>query len=169
MYTMGLKNKTVLAPERKLRSLIKACVQFGGDTGDGKITKTKLAKLVYLSDFTFFYENLKPISGVTYRKFHQGPVSCDFFDQLTSLLATQDLSIEAKGKAHMVSINKKDTKSDLSKKELELVKRVCEKWKDIKTKEIVDFTHEQIPWKISFKDREVPYSLIIQQNPHEVY
>lgn len=39
-----------------------------GVTTDGKIPKTKLAKLLYLADFSWFYENLESMSGLKYRK-----------------------------------------------------------------------------------------------------
>ena len=36
-------------------------------TPDGKIPKTKLAKLVYLADFSWFYKKLESMSGMQYR------------------------------------------------------------------------------------------------------
>ncbi|MCX6717121.1 MAG: hypothetical protein NTU76_00380 [Candidatus Taylorbacteria bacterium] len=52
---------------------------------------------------------------------------------------------------------------------MKLIKDVCNKWIDKKTEEIVKFTHEQLPWKISFENDIVPYSLIIQQDEAELY
>lgn len=56
--------------KEKYRDILAACIECGSDA-DGKITKTKLAKLAYLVDFGWFYTHLEPMSGVTYRKIAQ--------------------------------------------------------------------------------------------------
>ncbi len=155
--------RQVTNPRTKLGELIKACIEFGADD-DGKITKTKLAKLVYLADFAYYYHNLRPITGVTYKKLDQGPVSLAYFDQLFQLLGEDQIKVEIKGKAEMFSLGVDAKKVVLDKSELELVREVCAKWKNKRTEEIVKFTHNQFPWKIAFDDDEIPYSLIIQEN-----
>ena len=70
----------------KFKQIVLNAIKYGADE-DGKITKTKLAKLVYLADFIWFYENLRPMTGVKYRKMAQGPVAYEYFralDKLTS-------------------------------------------------------------------------------------
>jgi len=155
---------------KKLEELIKACIYYGADT-DGKITKTKLAKLVYLADFVYYYYELKPITGVEYKKREQGPVSDIFFD---ILLNSNSFNIEKKKmrngeEAMMCSLKKPFSGSKLIKKEIETIKKVCNKWKSAKTPKIVAFTHAQIPWKISFENDVVPYSLIIQQDESTLF
>jgi hypothetical protein len=49
------------------KAILTQCIKFGSDK-DGKITKTKLAKLAYLIDFGWFYENLELLTGLSYRK-----------------------------------------------------------------------------------------------------
>ncbi len=56
--------------KQKYRDILTACIQCGSDS-DGKITKTKLAKLAYLVDFGWFYKHLEPMSGVIYKKIAQ--------------------------------------------------------------------------------------------------
>ena len=46
---------------------------------DGKVTKTKLAKLLYLADFGWYYENLESMSNMQYRKITYGPVPDEYF------------------------------------------------------------------------------------------
>ncbi len=164
----NLSLKKGASSQNKLADLIKACIAFGADS-DGKITKTKLAKLVYLTDFNFYYHKLKPITGVTYTKFERGPVSYDFFEQLITLLSSEKLKLEKKGKAEMFSLSNEQNFSSLGKEELKIIQKICQKWKSKTTEEIVKFTHEQIPWKISFKNEEIPYSLIIQQDEATLY
>ena len=45
----------------------------------GKIPKTKLAKLLYFADFSWFYYKLKSMSGMQYRKIQYGPVTDAYF------------------------------------------------------------------------------------------
>jgi transcriptional regulator with XRE-family HTH domain len=149
----------------KFHNLIMQCIKYGADQ-DGKITKTKLAKLVYLADFASYYNSLKPISGFEYCKFPRGPVAIEFFDIIDS---DESISTEKNGDAIMVSLVEQPDDSVLNKEELELVKAICKKWKKASTQDIVDFTHRQIPWKVC-KDREViPYSLINNEAPENVY
>ncbi len=152
----------------KMCELIKACIYYGGDSKDKKITKTKLAKLVYLADFVFYYYNFKSITGETYKKLNHGPVANSFFDCLKELERNDEIDIANKGRAKIISLLENND-FDLKKEELKIIKKICDKWRDRKTGEIEKFTHNQIPWKISFDKDEVPYSLIIQQNERKLY
>jgi len=149
----------------KFRDLILQCIKYGSGS-DGKITKTKLAKLVYLADFAAYYKWLEPISGFQYHRLAKGPVAIEFFHIIDD---EEAVSVENKGNAILVASVQPPEGSVLSKKELELVRTICKKWKNASTQEIVDFTHKQFPWKIC-RDREViPYSLINNEDPENVY
>lgn len=150
---------------KKFHNLVLKCIKYGADE-DGKITKTKLAKLVYLCDFASYYKYLAPISGFEYRRLEQGPVAIEFFDLIDT---DESICVESKGKSMMVSLIEDSNDSALSKNEEELVKAVCLKWKKAKTKEIVDFTHEQLPWATSREGEVIPYELINMQDPENVY
>lgn len=165
---MTTEKKNNYSPDKKLYELIKACIKFGSDF-DGRITKTKLAKLVYLADFVFYYKNLKPITGVSYIKMPQGPVAAKYFETLTDLISDNEIRIKPYRRAQMISLRNDYNNTILSKKELDLIKNVCDKWKNKNTTEIVKFTHEQLPWKISFENDNIPYSLIIQQDANKLY
>ena len=52
---------------------------------------------------------------------------------------------------------------------MEIIKKIGVKWKNKNTRDIVDFTHEQLPYKICAPDEAMPYELIIQQDPDYVY
>ena len=57
----------------------------------------------------------------------------------------------------------------LSDEEKGLLDKICNFWKDKRTNEIVNFTHEQKPWKMCRDGEYIPYSLIIQEDPNHVY
>ncbi|MBU1119396.1 SocA family protein [Patescibacteria group bacterium] len=154
----------------KYEELILHCLKFGGDSSDGKITKTKLAKLVYLSDFLFFYENSKPISGMVYKKIDHGPVPYEFFQLYEEMQEKGVISCELKGSAQLTSLVEDNIPSKyLSKEEIQTIEKVCLEWKDVNTKEIENFTHNQLPYKISYEKDVVPYELITQLDLKDVF
>ena len=143
---------------------------------DGKVLKTKLAKLLYLADFAWFYEHLESMSGMQYRKITYGPVPDSFFRALDELEESGKIVIEHKsteGKDMFLigeaESNKNEKIKTLSKEENLLMKKIAEKWKGKKTQEIVNFTHNQLPYFLCRENELIPYELITQEDPGLVY
>ncbi len=72
-----------------------------GISNDGKIPKTKLAKLLYLADFSWFYKHLAPMSGLTYRRIKYGPVPDQYFRALEELMDEHQITM-TDGNAHLI-------------------------------------------------------------------
>lgn len=144
--------------------------------GDGKIPKTKLAKLLYLADFAWFYEHLQSISGMQYRKIDYGPVPDAFFRAIDELEEEGKIVIDRKtyeGK-EMSLIKESESNHNqkietLSLEEKKLMEKIAVKWKDKKTKDIVNFTHNQLPYFLCRDNELIPYELITQEDPDKVY
>ncbi|MBU1177281.1 helix-turn-helix domain-containing protein [Patescibacteria group bacterium] len=141
---------------------------------DGKITKTKLAKLLYLSDFAWFYKHLESMSGMSYRKIQYGPVPDNYFRAIEELFEEGLINIDNKTKngAFLVFQTRSGQRGDLSKLkagEKKLIKEISIKWKGKRTQEIVKFTHDQLPFLICDDNEIIPYGLITQENPDHVY
>jgi transcriptional regulator with XRE-family HTH domain len=139
--------------------------------GDGKIPKTKLAKLLYLADFSWFYKNYESMSGMEYRKITHGPVPDDYFVLLEELDGKGKINIQSKGKALLISetrVGEKIGSDLLSKDEKKNIEKVVSRWKNKSTKEIVDFTHNQIPYSFVDDGDVIPYKLITQEDPDHV-
>ena len=137
------------------------------------IPKTKLAKLLYLSDFRHFYENLESMSGVLYYCKQYGPLADPFLELTDKLYEEGEIRIDYLSKgANIISIksvsynNKYDLLNKNEKKELD---EICELWKDINVQEIVNYTHHQKPWMECRENEVIPYSLILQEEPDHVY
>jgi DNA-binding XRE family transcriptional regulator/uncharacterized phage-associated protein len=159
----------VMASTEKYKQIMLNSLKYGADS-DGKITKTKLAKLVYLADFLWYYNNSSPMSGVSYRKLPQGPVADVYFRALDELEDSGTVIREPKGRAFLYSLVEKESpESRLSDNELDLIKSICQAWKGKSTSEIVDFTHNQLPWQVCRDGEIIPYSLITQEEPGNVY
>lgn len=141
--------------------------------GDKKVPKTKLAKLLYLSDFTWYYFHHESMSGLEYRKIEHGPVADYYFRLIEELDGDGKIKIEPTDNgALMISetrVGEKIGDDLLNKEENKMIKKIAANWKDKNTKEIVDFTHSQIPYTFADKGDIIPYELITQEEPEHVY
>lgn len=162
----------VTAPQyEKYKQMILAYLKSPVST-DGRVPKTKLAKLLYLADFAWYYEKLESMSGMQYLRRAYGPVPDPYFRALDELEGEGKITVDRKGDAMLVSIGAGASRQKLDllqSEEVELMKKISTKWKDRRTQEIVDFTHEQLPYKLCAPDEAIPYELITQENPEYVY
>jgi transcriptional regulator with XRE-family HTH domain len=141
---------------------------------DGKIPKTKLAKLLYLADFAWFYKNLESMSGMPYRKIQYGPVPDNYFRAIDELYDEGSINIECKSKdgAFLISQTRPGEMEELTglnAEEKKLIKDIAAKWKNKRIQEVVRFTHNQLPFMICDDNEIIPYGLITQENPDNVY
>lgn len=176
---LGLEINDILQTDTKVESkkeidlekygqIITNFIKYWTDS-KGKITKTKLAKFCYLLDFSWYYFNLEPLTGLEYKKYKYWPVPDKYFVVLENLFEDKEISIEIKWWAFLIE-NIENPKTDkLNEDELELLKKIAEKWKDKTTQEIVDFTHSQLPWFVSYDMEVIPYWLITQEDLENVY
>ena len=140
--------------------------------GDGKVPKTKLAKLLYLADFGWYHENLESMSGMQYRKIAYGPVPDEYFRIVDELYRKGKLDIEPKDRAILISptrTGKREPDDNLSAKEKRFIAKIAKKWKNKKTQEIVAFTHNQMPYRFCGEGEIIPYELITQEDPGYAY
>jgi transcriptional regulator with XRE-family HTH domain len=163
----------VSANYKKYKQMILACIRNAGSKKDGLITKTKLAKLVYLADFAWFYSNLESMSGMQYRKIQYGPVPDSYFRAIDELFEDGQIEINpTEDGAMLISQTRNGAKialSEINKDEEKLIKNISDKWKDKNTQEIVTFTHNQLPYAVCLDNEIIPYELITQENPEDVY
>lgn len=173
LYGISIEEfSTATAPQyEKYKQMILAYLKSPIST-DGRVPKTKLAKLLYLADFAWYYEKLESMSGMQYLHRVYGPVPDPYFRALDELEEEGKINIDRKGDAMLVSIGAGANRQDLNllhEDEIEFMKNISEKWKDKRTQEIVDFTHEQLPYKLCGPDEVIPYELITQEDPVHVY
>lgn len=154
----------------KYKQIILNALQAGADN-DGKITKTKLAKLVYLADFNWYYEHLTPMSGMSYRKLPRGPVADVYFRALDELEDEGVIDRIEKGNAILFSLMESGTApaNRLTNDEKKIIKDIGKAWQGKQTQEIVDFTHSQLPWQICRDGEVIPYGLITQEDPERIW
>ena len=138
-----------------------------------KIPKKKLAKLAYLADAGWFYYHLKSMSGMQYRKIQYGPVADSYFRIIDELYENGQIEIEQTlDGAMLISQTRSGAKKALSginKEESKLITNISNKWQGKKTKEIVEFTHNQFPYLCANENDVITLGLITQEDPHEYY
>ncbi len=159
----GNKNLT------KYRQMCQACIQFGGSKVDGKITKTKLAKLLYLVDFSWYVSHKVSMSGLEYRALPRGPVANEFFQMTDDMFESGQINVEAKGAALMISNTEVLAFAELQPAELKHIRDICTKWQDADTQTLVEFTHNQLPWMQTKPGMVIPYELASQIPENQLY
>lgn len=153
----------------KYRQMCQACIQYGGSTIDSKITKTKLAKLLYLVDFSWFTKTGSPMSGLSYRALPRGPVADLFFQMTDEMFESGQVQIDSKGAALLFSNTEQPSYVNLSAEESAHIQKIAEKWRSADTQKIVDFTHSQSPWTSTAPGMEIPYELANQIPVDQLY
>jgi len=156
----------------RYKEIIRRFIKYAGADGDGRIPKTKLAKLLYLLDFSWYYDNLDSVSGLQYRRIAQGPVPDEFFRVIDEMYDTEEIDIKVRGKAMMISLNEEldpINNNLLSEAQDKRLREIAAQWKTANTQTIVDYTHSQLPWCYCGPSELIPYDAIIQEDPDHVY
>lgn len=165
-------SNAIIPNYEKYKQMVLAFLRAAKSSTDGKIPKTKLAKLLYLADFAWYYENLNSMSGMQYLRRAYGPVPDPYFRAIAELEEDGKITLDHKGDAILVQMSagaRQEKLSLLDSDEKDLIQKICTKWEHKRTQEIVNFTHEQLPYKLCAPDEVIPYELITQQDPDYVY
>jgi len=163
-------------PLQKLKALI---LYFCECTNPKYLGKTKLLKLFYFLDFGCVKKYGYPITYDQYYKLEHGPIPTvikNMIDDLDSYEASSVtmlgdiISIKKDDKIHRIKPKRKLAENEMeifSKKELDLIKMVCSKFKNSSTKEIEDVSHQGI-WRYVEMGEKIPYELAAEEKDCEV-
>lgn len=140
------------------------------------VKKTKLAKLLYLADFSWYYLQKKSMSGVQYRRGDFGPVADTYFRLLDDLEQNGTVTIKQiyRDDYHMYEIEEtrgasKKPLTLLTPKELRHVEKIWLAWAESSTAEIVKFTLEQTPYQSTIPNEIISYELITREASHMIF
>ncbi len=167
--------QTIAPNLEKYRELILA---FLREAKSSKVAlkKTKLAHLLYLTDFAWYYTNNNSVSNVTYRKITFGPVADSYFRLLEEMEQGGVINIKQiyRDDYHMYEIEEtrasaKKLLASLSKKELAHIKKIWQQWEKASTAEITKFVCEQKPYQQSVVGEIIAYALIKEEDSYNVY
>lgn len=145
-------------------------------SGRRGIPKTKLAKILYLADFAWYYDNICSISGMSYRRLPYGPVPNEYFVALDLLESSGLIAVQRKkhgiGETQYLSLTRAGSLKNLERlgiSEKKLIKKIYSKWEKATTSEIVSFTHEQLPYALAFDGEIIEYALIGQMDRQDLF
>ena len=159
----------------KYRQMISAFLR-AVKTDRTALKKTKLAQLLYLADFSWYYLQQKSMSGVSYRHTDFGPLSDVYFRLLEEMEAGGCINIKQiyRDDYHMYEIEETRTAAkkpltELSKKEQTHLNTIWSQWRDASTAEIVTFTSEQTPYRESVTGEIISYDTILGEDAYALY
>lgn len=114
--------------------------------------KTKLNKLLFYADFTFFKEYGISMSGSEYYAIDMGPVPDNFNSIFEHLAKTEQLKVYNKAFSNGGEGQKYFPVREFNDKlfeeaELEILQSINDKFKDFSTQEMIDLSHEEIGWQ----------------------
>lgn len=122
------------------------------------VPKTKLMKLLFYSDYLNFKDNLLSITGLPYVRLQYGPVPKDHELLLSTLEKIEfiEVSYEYSGEYEINRITALQSfdESLFDEDELEVMRKVKEKFKDYGSKSISDYSHNEDAWTKT-KEREI--------------
>jgi len=154
--------------------LINAILFFAANTRYcGKI---KLIKLLFLLDFTHFRQTGYSVTGFEYHAWESGPVPYDFYQEWDTLRSDLAAAIDIVPEKvidytrELVRPKREFDGSEFTKRELKIMASLAERFKDDKSKPLVNITHaERGPWAKIWddgrgKNERIPYLLAVEDS-----
>lgn len=115
--------------------------------------KTKLNKLLFYADFSMFREYGYSISGIQYKAIPLGPVPNKFDSIFDYLVNNNEVEINYTSFSNggigeqFKPLSNRQFKSDIfSTEELDLLEKIAERYKNMSTKDIIEYSHKEKAW-----------------------
>lgn len=137
------------------------------------IGETAIYKLMYFIDFDYYEKFEEQLIGATYIKNHFGPTPIEFKKVVNDM--------EEKGEVEQVKSSyfqyeqkkylprRNPDLSILNARELTLIDDVLARLSDKSAKELSDYSHEDIPWKVHKQGEKISYeSVFYRDHEHSV-
>lgn len=167
---------TITTP-RKLEAIL---AYFTNNTDTRYLGKVKLMKLFYYLDFTHVRGYGVPVTYDTYYNLEHGPIPTTIKDLADSFEKNPEghffqraVTCEHPKNTKMCRFlpAREFTEQDaglFTASELEVLKAVCEKYKDTTTDQIEAESHSEAPWSATKYTQRIPYSLAARDKDSKV-
>lgn len=150
MYSSDRKGRDMITfrfNEEKTTQVAALFIEKAG----GKLNYTKLIKLLYLADREAFRLWERPLTGDSYVSMPKGPVLSKTYDLINYKEDPQNKSYWyrfIRKTNYEVTLKGEPDNDELSKRELDLIDRIHETYKDLSWGEMIDICHQVCPeWK----------------------
>lgn len=121
------------------------------------ISKTKLNKLLFYSDFGHFKKYKKSITGIPYLKELYGPCPQHFQSLLEMMQAKNYISIREFKEAEMVSVGTQKIEWNFSDSEMKTISNVTQKLGPLKGSELSELSHQEKAWSVPAHKERISY------------
>ena len=132
------------------------------------IGETVLHKLLYFIDFDYFEKFEESLMGATYVKNHHGPTSVELGSIVVDMEEKGELEA-VKSKYFKYNLKKylplkRPNLAVLSAQEVEHIDEVLARLSDKNAKEIENYSHEDIPWKVAKEGQPLSYESVFYRD-----
>lgn len=134
------------------------------------VGETVLHKLLYFIDFDYYEKFEESLMGATYIKNYHGPTSIEFKE------IVNDMQIKGEIEAVKSKYFRFDQKKylpikrpnldKLSAREIEHIDDVLARLSDKNAREIEDYSHNDIPWKVAENGKPLSYESVFYRDEH---
>ena len=128
------------------------------------VGKTKLMKLLYFIDFSAYTKLGRSVTNDTYLNKRWGPVPSHIFHNLESLIGGHaSMTLERRGGENpyekYLPVEGRGTLHGFAEEEIAIIDEVLSLYGDKTRGQLVNATHEEIPWLATTEGEPIPYFL----------
>ena len=137
--------------------------------GKPNVGETVLYKLLYFADFNYYELYQECLTGAQYRKLPFGPVPQKLDTVILSMITDRQLQ-RIKGNYHgypqtrYIPLQKPDL-TKLKGSEMEVIDRVIAQMSDWSAAAISNYSHQDIPWRVTKEGEVIGYALAFCRQP----
>lgn len=161
-----LTNNYTFEPDKLRNAILYILEKCGGKPNLGE---TVLYKLLYFIDFDAFEILGKPLSGINYKNMQFGPVPDQalYLDLVSEMIKQGQLKIFQQdyfglSQKRYIALKEHD-ENIFNVKELRVIDSVINRLSDMTARQIEDYVHEDIPWKVTKEKEIIPYQLVVDR------
>lgn len=133
------------------------------------IGETVLYKLLYFIDFNYYEKHEEQIIGATYIKNRHGPTPVEFQKIVNEMI--NDKELEKVKSSYFQHAQKKylpcrePNLAVLNANEIKLIDDVLNKLSDMNAATISEYSHEDVPWKVTPDQEKIDYESVFYRTP----
>jgi transcriptional regulator with XRE-family HTH domain len=133
------------------------------------IGETVIYKLLYFMDFNYYEKYEEQLMGAAYQKNHYGPTPIEFSRIVEDMIEKEEVE-RVKSKYFEYPQTKylprrKPDLSNLTAKELEVIKDVLNRLSDMNAKQISNYSHNDVPWMSTADGELIEYESVFYRTP----
>lgn len=134
--------------------LINAIIYFARNTK--YCGKTKLMKLLFYLDFSYFKQTGKSVTGLVYEAWPMGPVPCVLFNEISDMKPdmAKKIAIKPIERFQKIIAKKPFDKNVFTPRQLKLLEEISFTFKEAKAEDMTEVTHlPNEPWHKTIKNK----------------